>query len=62
MTMTTEIDEKTTPGTVTLTAAILDCWDIPSIIRYCNLASAGVQTWELSCLSKHDLKKKHGIS
>jgi len=57
-----EPEPLTTPGTVTLTAAILDTWDVPSITRWGNLAASGVAQWELWCLPKHDLKKKHGIT
>lgn len=56
------MNTKTAPGSVTLTAAILDVWPTAQIVQYCNLAAAGVPAGHLYCLPKHDLKKIHGIT
>jgi hypothetical protein len=53
---------ETAPGTVTLTAAILDVWPTAQIIQYCNPAAAGVPAWHLWCFPKHDVKKAHNIT
>jgi hypothetical protein len=52
---------QTAPNSVSLTQSILNTWDTPSIIRWCDLATAGVPAWELWVLSKHDLAKKHSV-
>jgi hypothetical protein len=54
----------TVPGTVLLTQAILNTWDIPSIIRWCDLTtglSSPVPPWKLWTMPKHDLAKAHTI-
>jgi hypothetical protein len=45
-----------------LTQSMLATWDTPSIIRYADLAGAGVQQWELWCLPHHDLAKRHSLA
>jgi hypothetical protein len=52
---------RTTPNSVPLTQSILAIWDLSSILRWCDLASAGVQPWELQVLPHHDLAKKHSL-
>jgi hypothetical protein len=54
-------DQPETFALVPLTQAILNTWDNPSIIRLCDLASAGVPAYELSILPKQDLILKHSI-
>jgi hypothetical protein len=52
---------ETTPGSVPLTQSLLAVWDTASVIRWCDLATAGVQASELWVLAKHDLSKKHSL-
>jgi len=54
----------TVPGTALLSQAILETWDKPSIIRWCDLTtglSSPIPQWKLWTHSVHDLAKQHGV-